>query len=211
MVKKSWNTLKLFNGVKKPHPPNRLIHDRKIVSSPQRIAEIQNIHYINKIAKIREKFQAHNVDPMDILQKLRPKNKNSFELPLISVSQTKKIIRGLSNSNSTGWDSITNTILKKINTLIAPHICHLINSTIRTKTFPLIFKLSKILPLSKPDKDPLLPDSFRPINNLPLLEKIFEEFFLLHFIPFLNENKVIHNNHHGGRAKHSPLTAMTEI
>ena len=77
-----------------------------------------------------------------------------------------------------GWDSITNRILKKIPNIVAPYITHLFNSIISKSTYPLIFKISKILPQIKPDKDPLNPDSYRPINNLPTLEKLFEAYII---------------------------------
>ena len=68
-----------------------------------------------------------------------------------------------------------------------------------------------MLPLSKPDKDSLLMDSFRPINNLPTIEKSTEQYNIEHMVEFLNENEIIHQNHHGSRAHHSPLTALTDI
>ena len=95
--------------------------------------------------------------------------------------------------------------------MLAPHITHLINSILKTATYPLIYKISKILPLSKPGKNTLLPDSYRPINNLPVIEKIIEEYFLEFFIEFIEFNNILHDNHHGGRANHSPETAMTNI
>ena len=99
----------------------------------------------------------------------------------------------------------------KLRGKLAPHITHVINSIIKTATYPLIYKISKILPLSKPGKNPLLPDSYRPINNLPVIEKIIEEYFLEFFIEFIEFNNILHDNHHGGRANHSPETAMTAL
>ena len=63
----------------------------------------------------------------------------------------------------------------------------------------------------KPDKDPFSPDSFRPINNLPTIEKLFEAYVMEYFIPFLEENDIIDCCHHGGLKLHSPETAMAAI
>ena len=82
---------------------------------------------------------------------------------------------------------------------------------IRTSTYPTIFKLSRITPLCKMNKNPLLPSSYRPINNLPCLEKIFEQYMLDCLLPFLNENEIIDINQHGGLKGHSTMTAMTSI
>ena len=87
----------------------------------------------------------------------------------------------------------------------------MINSILRTSTIPDIFKISRILPISKPDKSVNLIDSYRPINNLPCLEKVLEEHILTHLNILLRDNNIIHDNHHGGRKKHSTTTALTQI
>ena len=115
------------------------------------------------------------------------------------------------NSNLTGWDSLSNKTLKKLKNVIAPKITHLFNAINKYKHFPTYFKLSKILPLLKHGKNSLLPDSFRPINNLPVLEKLWEEYVLMFLLPFIIEDEVIHPNHHGGLKYHSLDTLMTAV
>ena len=117
----------------------------------------------------------------------------------------------MKSSNCHGHDYVTNKILKLINKEISPHLVHLINNIIRTQIFPEIYKISRMTPLSKPDKDDKLPASYRPINNLPAIEKIIEMHILQHLLPFLEQNDIILNNHHGGRHLHSTTTALTDI
>ena len=167
--------------------------------------------FIEKIIKIRNSFKSYNISPIEILNKLIPKNKNEFFLPYITTKEMIKYIKKLKSSNSHGHDHITNKILKLINNEISPYLVHLINSIIRTQIFPDIYKISRITPLSKPDKDDKLPSSYRPINNLPAIEKLIETHILTHLIPFLEVNNIIHNNHHGGRHSHSTTTALTNI
>ena len=88
---------------------------------------------------------------------------------------------------------------------------HLVNAIILTGKFPKILKLSRISPLNKPDKDPNLLSSYRPINNLSSVEKVIETYILSHLIPFLNTNNIIDDNHHGGRAKHATTSALAQI
>ena len=117
----------------------------------------------------------------------------------------------MKNSNSTGHDDITNNIIKRINKEMSPHITHMINTIINRQTIPNIFKISRILPLSKPEKSVHLIESYRPINNLLCLEKILEEHIIIHLNIFLEENNIINNNNHGGRKEHSTTTALTQI
>ena len=53
--------------------------------------------------------------------------------------------------------------------------------------------------------------SYRPLNNLCTIQKIIEEYFITHLEPFLTKNKIIHENHHGGRRHHSTVTAKTVL
>ena len=81
---------------------------------------------------------------------------------------------------------------------IAPHITHLINTILRTKNFPKIPKVSRILPLSKPLLNHLDISSYRPINNLCCVEKVIESHILYHLESFYNKHNIINQNHHGG-------------
>ena len=188
-----------------------IIHEGLQISSPKKIATIANNFFINKIVTLREGFQKQNVSPIEILSALTPRNENVFTLPLISLNETKLLIKNLKNSNATGYDVITNRVLKKICDVISPHITHMINAIIRSERVPIAFKTSRITPISKPDKPSNLISSFRPINNLVCLDKLLEQHVLNHLTLFLNQNNVIHKNNHGGRQKHSTTTALIQI
>ena len=120
------------------------------VTSPKEIANIACDYFCEKLNLIKASFTPSNIDPMDILTKFRPRVQNDLNIPYINISQTKKIIKSLKNSNCTGYDDISFKILKKLNDRISSHICHLINSILFTQTFPDIYKISRILPISKP-------------------------------------------------------------
>ena len=94
---------------------------------------------------------------------------------------------------------------------IAPHLCHLINSIIRTNIIPECLKISRITPILKPDKLPNDMASYRPINNLPCIEKIIEEHILRNLTSYLEDNNILHPNLHGGRKGHSTTTALLQI
>ena len=82
------------------------------------------------------------------------------------------LINKAKNSNSSGYDDINMKFLKKCKIKLAPHITHMINTILITKKFPRIFKISRILPLSKPTLDRNFMESYRPVNNLCCLEKL---------------------------------------
>ena len=72
---------------------------------------------------------------------------------------------------------------------IAPHLMWLVNNSIQQGIVPDILKVSRILPISKPGKDINNIESYRPINNLPVVEKILETHVLKYFNIFLEKKK----------------------
>ena len=73
-----------------------------------------NDFYVNKIKDIRSAFSKPLIDPIEILENVSPPSDKIFKMPLITPDQTKKLILGQKNSSSTGYDAISNKIIRKI-------------------------------------------------------------------------------------------------
>ena len=104
-----------------------------------------------------------------------PRNKNEFKLPLLTVEDTRKLIKNAKNSWTLCGNDISMNIIKKLNDRISPHITHLFNCIIRSGTYPEVVQISKILPLLKPKKDKFEIESYRPVNVMGPVEKLFQE------------------------------------
>merc|ERR1712240_403560 len=206
-----WKMIKDYNGNNRTHPPSCIIHNGHSITSPKEISNIALNFFVEKVTKIRESFSKNPVGPIQLLSSLIPRNNNKFILPETNIKEMIKLISKLKSTNSHGHDHVTNKILKQLKREIAPHLVHLINSIIRTQIFPTFYKISRISLLSKPKKDDKDIANYRPINNLPTIEKIIETYILTYLVPFFNENKIINTFHHGGRDKHSPTTALSSI
>ena len=106
--------MKTFNKSNKQQVPSNITFNNKQVTSPKTIAEICNNFFVQKVRKIRSIFYYNKVDPLDILSKIRPRVDNDLVIPMITITETKKLIDKLKNSNSTGHDDISYKIIKKI-------------------------------------------------------------------------------------------------
>ena len=102
-------------------------------------------------------------------------------------------------------------MLRETIDIMAPLITHLITYIILKETFPNIFKIDRITPKHKLDKPIYEIGSYRPLNNLCTIEKVVEEYFIIHLEKFLINNKIINKNHHGGWKGHSTITALNQI
>ena len=69
---------------------------------------------------------------------------------------------------------------------------------------------AKVIPLLKKD-DPLIPKNYRPVALLPILNKILEKAVFLQLIRYLDDNKLLHPNHHGSHHSHNTATALIQM
>ena len=152
-LKDKWKFLKKYTNSNKQAPPDKINLHGEIITSPRILAQITNEFFIKKIENIRKSFTWTKVTPIEILTKLIPRSENELKIPLMTVDEMNGTIKGLKNSSSCGHDNINNKIIIKKNYLISPHLTHLVNNILINNTVPDIFKLSRILPLSKPDRN----------------------------------------------------------
>lgn len=83
------------------------------------------------------------------------------------------LIKKLKNGKSTGYDLITNKVLKNLPRKPIILITFIFNAMLRLSYFPLILKLSIVILIPKPNKPKTLASSYRPITLLPTLAKLF--------------------------------------
>ena len=109
-------------------------------------------------------------------------------------------------------DYIDTRTIKLAADLIAPALAHIINLSIRTATFPDIWKYAKVIPLLKSMvSDPLLPKSYRPVALLQILSKVMEKAVFTQLAKYLELNHIIHLNLHGSRPGHNTSTALIQL
>ena len=115
------------------------------------------------------------------------------------------LIKKLKEGKSPGYDLISNKILKKLPKKSLVLITYIFNSMLRLSYFPLIWKLSTIILIPKPNKPKNLVTSYRPISLLPTLAKLFEKVILSRIRPILQAQNIIPNSQFGFRARHSTI------
>ena len=77
-------------------------------------------------------------------------------------------------------------------------------------TFLSVRKTAKVVPFSKKDSK-LCHSNYRLISLLPNIEKILEKTMWKKLDTFLNNNKIIHNQHFGFKQQYSTLHALINI
>ena len=133
----------------------------------------------------------------------------SWSLAKTNEQELVKIISSLKNKNSTGFDCLSNRMLKREPHAFARLIVNLINTSIDEGSFPNCLKVAKIIPVyKKGDKTNL--NNYRPIALLPVLSKVFEKVVNSQLNKII-EAKFIDDNQFGFRSGHSTEDAVIKF
>ena len=106
-----------------------------------------------------------------IYKQLIEGNDDSMEVEEVTIKEMYKLITKSRPTKLRGNNELNMYVLRQIPELAAICLTHLVNSIIRTRQFPDILKISRIIPILKPKKDRMSLQSNRPMNNLNVLER----------------------------------------
>ena len=120
------------------------------------------------------------------------------------------ILKKLNPNKSSGYDLISNRVLKETSFIIAPFLVKLFNICLSKGVFPECFKLAKVTPLFKGgDKHNL--NSYRPISLLPCIGKVLEKLISTRLTDFLDKHKLMSDCQFGFRKKFNTDLAIIDI
>lgn len=174
-----------------------------------------NGKWIRRDEEKAEAFAAH-------LKKTFTPNEHQITLPAINNPQNGQIrpirfsfmeilskIKSLNTNKAPGHDLVTGKLIKELPIKAKHLIQHLFNAILRINYYPTAWKLSKIIMIPKPGKNPTEVKSYRPISLLPVLSKLFEKLLLDKIQPFLQQ--IIPQHQFGFRNKHSTIEQVHRI
>ena len=138
------------------------------------------------------------------------RNKKSLFLRSTSEQEINKIIEMLPNKNSSGYDNISNILLKKLKHSILKPLNIIFNKSITSGIFPEKMKLADVFPLHK-GKERFLPTNYRPISLLLTISKVLEKLIYTRTYTFLNDCNQLYVSQYGFRNNHSCENAVSEL
>ena len=207
-----WKGVKGVLGWGDSGPPTRVYHEGKFVNTPKGLAKTMNQFFWTKVDNLRKGIPSSNTDPLEKVRENMQGRRGQFSFRKVTKEEIKKTILNMKTSTATGIDWIDSNCLKVVADIVTPALTHITNLSIEKKQFPKIYKVSKIIPLKKSaDLSDMNCSSYRPVNLLPLPGKIVERAVFSQVAEYLEENRLLHHNHHGGRKGHSTATALIQM
>ena len=98
---------------------------------------------------------------------------DNFDFKEISQNDIRMLLKGLNPKKSPGNDHVPPKLLNIAAEEMSIPLTPLINSSIRTASFPDQLKLAELSPLFK-NNDSLLTGNYRPVSVLTCISKVFE-------------------------------------
>ena len=127
-----------------------------------------------------------------------------------TVTEITKLIENLPNKTSSGYDNITNVILKKLGTSLSIPLSEIFNLSLSSGMFPTLMKKADVLPLFK-GGNKLSMSNYCPISLLLTISKLLEKIMYKRIYEFLTKNYILYKSQYGFRKKHSCEHAVTEL
>jgi hypothetical protein len=202
--KEMWNSLKPF--IKPPvntHAIKNIVLPDKTKASENDINEF----FVESIVTLNTSIPMPDKNDLVLLQEI-PQRDVSFEFSPIDETVLLKIVNDL-KSKSVPDNMNLNVLLNSIES-IKPLLLDTINSAITSGCFPKCWKISEVLPIPK-IKNTTNVENHRPINILPLLEKILEIVLSTQITKYIEDKKILCEMQSGFRKSHSCESALQAV
>lgn len=188
------------------------INNKERITSSPRLEQIinktiDNFKTKNKIVENQINTQINFTTQNTAINPIFEKNLNYFYDYLTFT----KIIRNLNNKKSMGVDNIPTIALKNLPHNFVTFLLIIFNNLLNNGYFPDKWKLAKVIPILKKNKDPRKVSSYRPISLLPNMGKLFEILVTKSLSKFIEDNKLLPHEQFGFRLKTSTIHATTKF
>ena len=134
---------------------------------------------------------------------------SSVFLTPCTSTELLNLINKLPNKKSSGYDGVSNTLIKELKNEIISPLLTIFNNSLQTDLFPESMKHSEVVPLYKSGMRNLT-TNYRPISCLLTISKLLEKIIYTRTYNFLNES-VIYQSQYSFRKNHSCENAITEL
>jgi hypothetical protein len=163
---KTWKVLKTVIKKGQSATPNVIKFQNELVSDKSAIANKFNDYFVNSIKEINE-----SIDEQTNYQLTLSNVNSKFKLKRLTRDQIWIILKNI--KTKTGVENINTQVVKDSFAVIGEVLTSIVNESIETGKVPKVFKISTVVPIQKVART-MNCSEFRPINMLPVYEKICE-------------------------------------
>ena len=196
---------------------NRVLGQEKQLIYPtnknaKSVANEMSDFFLDKITNIRESIsQAYTPSFEKEMSHEKPDVKPLKKFSELTSDDVKCLLKGM-NNKSCDLDPMPTWLLKECIGVLLPVLTHIINSSLKSNSFPDLLKCATITPIIKdPDGDCELYRNYRPISNTSFIAKLLEKSALNQINQHIDSNNLHSEFQSGYRKYHSCETATLKV
>ena len=193
------------NNQKKKCSINKLIIEEEELTDKFDITNAFN----NFFCTVGEKLAAKIKSNTNFENYLDSPNPHSIYISPIDPNEITREIKLLKPHKSPGHDNISAKLLQSCYPNIITPLTKIFNDSIQTAIYPSKMKLAKVLSLYK-KSERYLPENYRPISLLSILDKIYEKLLYSRFIKFIEKYNLLILQQFGFLKFHSTTLALID-
>jgi len=198
LMKTTWKVIKDSTGATRPPSPITKINtDNKSIEMPDEIAQAFNNFFIHVVENSDNK-QVDRNRSNELLTKTSNPEYTEMKVIPITENEVLNTILALKTKKSSGYDGISNRILKHCATIIIKPLSHICNSSLTKGIFPDRCKYALVLPIHKKGERTDR-SNYRPISLILSLSKVLEILMHNRLNQHLNSNNIIALEQYGFR------------
>ena len=206
-----WKTLNKVTSQKSSPPPSSIEANGVSLTDPKSIADTFNTHFSTIGTKLAAAIRVGLWPRRSGSQSNgTPIVANKFHFQQVDETFVRKQLKDLKTNKAIGLDKIGAKMLKDSAYVSAPVLTNLFNRSLRSSTFPNIWKSGKVSALFK-SGDRSDPNNYRPITILPKMSKILEKVVHSQVYSYLEENQILTPKQFGFRPKLSTEIALAHF
>ena len=133
------------------------------------------------------------------------------EPKLTNPDEVHEAIRGLKVGKAPSPNGIPNRALKHLPQRAVSLLVRIFNAILLTHHFPSLWKHARVTSILKPEKNPALPSSYRPISLLDSIGKLFEKILLARILQEVSERGLMRDEQFGFRPRHSTSLQLARL
>ena len=141
---------------------------------------------------------------------LNKRTNTVFNFTEVSQECIDSIIKNMKSKSSTGYDNISNKLIKSAKDVLIKPLTLLVNQIIHTGEFPKQLKIAKVKPLFKKGNQSSF-TYYRPISLLPSISKFFEHVMTSQLIDYFTSKNLFCLQQFGFRPGHSTELAALKL
>lgn len=199
--KELWKTLKSL-WKNKEKSASCISFNGKNTDDHQEICENFNSYFIDSVQEINQSIE----DVPDIFGEQNvdiPEKWSEFKQ--ISMETLRKVIDNISSSS--GTDNVNLQVLKDSFEITGEYLLNIINESFQNGECPRCWKQSVVVPIPK-ISGTTKAEEYRPINMLPIYEKVLEIIVKDQCLEYLNNERILIEEQSGFRQIHSCESAL---